>query len=150
MKKLLIIFIFFIFNINVYAKETYLTDLSVEGINISPTFDKYNNVYTGLVTDDFFLNIKYTSLNEDDIVTITGDTSLLNEENVINILVKNEDDVQNYQLILTKDKSEELVFYENETQDNKYNMKLVFTILLIINILLYLTYGIIIFKKHKV
>lgn len=150
MKKLLIIFIFIIFNINVYAKETYLTDLSVEGINISPTFDKYNNVYTGLVTDDFFLNIKYTSLNEDDIVTITGDTSLLNEENVINILVKNEDDVQNYQLILTKDKSEELVFYENETQDNKYNMKLVFTILLIINILLYLTYGIIIFKKHKV
>ena len=64
MKKILIIFIcsFLLIDINALECEPYLASFEVENYEVSPKYDKYNNIYTLKV--DEIVNIKTDEIME--------------------------------------------------------------------------------------
>ena len=113
MKKIFFVILLLI-PLNAYSEEEegyknseiYLENLYIEGYEISPQFDKYNNLYTMITNDDIsFLEIVATSFSDDANIQIIGNDSLSDGENTILIRVFcDEENKENiYELIVTID-----------------------------------------------
>ncbi len=146
MKLLFIIFSFFIFNNNIYAESTYLTDLKVEGIELSPEFDKYNNKYTGIINEQTSVNVITEKEDEDSIVNIVGNNNLNNVENIITVEVINKEEKQVYNIVLTKEQNTISTFNIVEEATQKEN-EYILIILVISNILIVIFIYKVLFKK---
>ena len=117
MKKIILLLLLMI-PLSVRAIEEdnlfYLESLSIEGYEITPTFDKYNNIYTLIIEDDIsFLEVNATAEEEDSYIELIGNDNLREGENYIYISLFNEEYVNTYQIIITIDnKKTENVFKE--------------------------------------
>ena len=87
--------------------DLYLTSLELEGIQLSPEFAKDTYSYTATLesADVTEINVKAESNNTKAQIDISGNTELVEGENIINIVVKLDDSsVQTvYQVVLTKE-----------------------------------------------
>lgn len=86
--------------------DLYLTSLSIEGIELSPEFNKDTFSYTATLNDSNIneLNVTAVSNIEEAKIEISGNTELVEGENTINILLTVEDsEVQKiYQIVVNK------------------------------------------------
>ena len=100
----------------------YLKSLSIEGIDLSPEFAKDTYLYTAILSDASVSEVKVVAEAnvENAKIDISGNTNLVEGENLINIVVKVEDStVQKvYQIIVTKEIIELPAVTTNE-EDNK-------------------------------
>ena len=157
MKKIMLIIFLFIININPVLAESsaYLTALSIEGYELSPNFDKYNNTYSLDVDEDVTaLNINYKLEDENAQVQILGNDSLTEEEQTVTINVTNGQEKQTYIIYVTKEQTQKAANVINDELElnipRKYNNKLIIILLGIIWLLLILITKEILFKKKKV
>ena len=105
MKKLLLLLLLFIpFNVRAESSDLYLQDLFIEGYEISPKFDKYNNLYTLIITSDISnLEINATPEKDGTIIITEGNNTLGEGENNIYVKITNTDETEEniYQIIVT-------------------------------------------------
>ena len=155
MKKILLILSLFIININVVLAESnaYLSSLNIEGYNISPTFNKYNNSYSvNINKEDTSLKINYTLEDENSIVEILDNDLITEDEHVVTIKVTNEEEVQTYRIYVNKETVENVInasdYYEELNIPKKFNKKLTITLIFVCWLLLVLIFKYILFG-HK-
>lgn len=138
MKKILLIVCLLIINITPVLAESnaYLSSLSVEGYKLSPEFDKNNNTYSVTINEDVTkLDLKYTledALSEVEIL----DNDLITEDNhVVTINVKNNEEIQTYKIIVNKSKEDNVASINNDSLElnipKHINMKLIASLLII-------------------
>lgn len=145
-----VIFLFFIFILNIKADDYVLDNLLINKYELSPTFNKYNNLYsintsTGISVDDITYEIEegieVKIENLDDRIII----DLLYENNVVNT----------YTILVNKLLETKNVFFEPITVDeNSINYKIPITIgtivlLLLIFYVLFIILPKITYKKKK-
>lgn len=149
MRLLLVVISFFLFNSNVLAGSAYLKNIEIEGVVISPKFDKYNNTYTGDINiDTDEVEIKYELEDESSEVIIIGNDNLISKENVISIEVINGTSKQNYRIILNKNIDTKTTFNIIDVATDEEN-ELVLIILVIFNLFIVIFIYKIMFKKKK-
>ena len=110
MKKLLLmIFIFFMplaVSANELDKDIYLEEIVVNGYDISPAYEKFNNIYTLIIHDQIdWIEVTFIKENENDIVEVNGTTYLREGENEVTVIVKNKEGTKEntYAIIVTID-----------------------------------------------
>ena len=111
-----------------------LSELSIDGIQLSPIFKsdvyEYTAKYTG---EDTKLKINAKSSNEGATVEIIGNEELVDGENLINILVTEKDGkIYTYQVTIKKNLVEDNTI---ENQDNSSNTKIIIICILLILII---------------
>lgn len=88
-------------------KGLYLTSLSIEGIELSPKFEKDNYSYTATLSDFNVneVNVKAVANKEKANIDISGNTNLVVGENTINLVLTLDGSTEQtvYQIVLTKE-----------------------------------------------
>ena len=103
MKKVLFILAVFLFNIPLVLAESsaYLTNLEIDGYELSPEFDKYNNSYSVSINkEDTKLDINYELEDQNSIVEIMDNDLITEEKHIVTIKVTNQQNTQIYKNIL--------------------------------------------------
>lgn len=157
MKKILLIIAIFLINIPVVLAENnaYLSELSVEQGELSPSFDKNNNTYTIDIDDDVTkLDINYT-LEDDNATVEILDNDLITEKNhTVTIKVSNNEEIQIYKILVNKIKNESVASLNNNSINlkitKKRNMKFILIIIVISWLFLTLLLRRLMFGKFKV
>lgn len=157
MKKILLIIAIFLINIPVVLAENnaYLSELSVEQGELSPSFDKNNNTYTIDIDDDVTkLDINYT-LEDDNATVEILDNDLITEKNhTVTIKISNNEEIQIYKILVNKIKNESVASLNNNSINlkitKKRNMKFILIIIVISWLFLTLLLRILMFGKFKV
>ncbi len=154
MKKIILfLLLLIIFPLNVLADNSaYLTSLSIDGYNLTPEFNKYNNVYSVFINEeDNTLNINYTLEDNNASVEIIGNDRLNAEENIVNLNVTNNGNTQNYVIYVTKNNSNTVASLDEKKLElnipKKVNMKLIVIGLVIVWVALAYIFKKIIFFK---
>lgn len=132
---------------NVVADDSLkLSKLEIAGITLSPTFnsDTYSyNVTIYMKQKDYkTLSIVATPNKSDATVTIDGNEELNEGENIINIIVKNDEEIKTYQIVVNKTNEEPVATTGNN--DNLLNIVLGIVLIAIILVIV-----ILIVKKIK-
>lgn len=138
MKKILLIIAIFLINVPVVLAENsaYLSELSVEQGELSPSFDKNNNTYTIDIDDDVTkLDINYT-LEDDNATVEILDNDLITEKNhTVTIKISNNEEIQIYKILVNKIKNESVASLNNNSINlkitKKRNMKFILIIIVI-------------------
>ena len=157
MKKILLIIAIFLINIPVVIAENsaYLSELSVEQGELSPSFDKNNNTYTIDIDDDVTkLDINYT-LEDDNATVEILDNDLITEKNhTVTIKISNNEEIQIYKILVNKIKNESVASLNNNSINlkitKKRNMKFILIIIVISWLFLTLLLRRLMFGKFKV
>lgn len=157
MKKILLIIAIFLINIPVVLAENnaYLSELSVEQGELSPSFDKNNNTYTIDIDDDVTkLDINYT-LEDDNATVEILDNDLITEKNhTVTIKISNNEEIQIYKILVNKIKNESVASLNNNSINlkitKKRNMKFILIIIVISWLFLTLLLRRLMFGKFKV
>lgn len=119
MKKILIIFIctFLLIDINALECEPYLASFEVENYEVSPKYDKYNNIYTLKVDENVDdINLKYVKESYSSIVNINKSGHLNYGENIISISVKCDEEENIYTLYVNKKKIEPVSYSHTQEE----------------------------------
>ena len=154
MKKILLIIAIFLINIPA-ENNAYLSELSVEQGELSPSFDKNNNTYTIDIDDDVTkLDINYT-LEDDNATVEILDNDLITEKNhTVTIKVSNNEEIQIYKILVNKIKNESVASLNNNSINlkitKKRNMKFILIIIVISWLFLTLLLRRLMFGKFKV
>lgn len=82
--------------------ELGLKTLVITGVELSPTFSPTVYEYTATVEGSDTVEVIAMSSIEDATIEVVGNTNLVIGENLITVLVKKDDEVKTYQIILTK------------------------------------------------
>lgn len=90
--------------INEEKSNNYLESLSVEGYDITPEFNKYNQTYyVTIPTSVKSLNVTAKTEREESKYRVSGNNNLANNENTINIVVTSQNKLtKTYKIIVTK------------------------------------------------
>lgn len=141
--------------INREVKGAYLKKLEVENYELSPKFDQMNNDYTlsipsnikevKITADPYYLNSR---------IQIIGNTNLEYGENIVTIKVAFENDIQEYKIIITREKEKTVINYENSLDDEKeiqsvHKDKYLITMIASGTGFLILILGLFLFKRKK-
>lgn len=124
-----------------------LEKLIIEGLELNPIFETNIYEYTAKLTTDLISLEILTSANEDGaIIEIFGADNLVDGENIIIILVKNEDETElkTYQIIVNKEVIEEIA-----NEENSYLVYYIICAVVGIIIVVVITIIVIIAKKNK-
>ena len=152
MKKLVLFLLMIIpFDVKAENSDIYLQNISIEGYEISPKFDKYNNIYTLIIEDDIDnLEVSAIAEKEDSIITIEGNNALGEGENNILIKITNETAENIYQIIVTIENFDtESAFLEyQEKKIEETPVKEVKMLLIMCGGAILLTYRILFIRKH--
>lgn len=101
----------------------YLKTLRIEGIDLSPEFAKDTFSYTATLSDYDVneLKVEAKANIKEAVIDISGNTNLVEGENTINIVLKMEESsVQTvYQIVVTKEVSEDTTVITSEENDNE-------------------------------
>lgn len=139
------------FEVKALDNNVYLSSLSVDGYEISPKFDKYNNVYTLIVKDNINqVDINWTTENADAFVEVSGNELLSLGENQLLITVNdlNQNIINTYEIYLTIEDDSKLVFEEKREVKEVLDKKKVVFIILGAGLLIFVCFKII-FHKRK-
>lgn len=90
--------------INEERSNNYLESLSVEGYDISPEFNKFNQTYyVTIPTSVKSINVIAKTEKEEAKYRVSGNTNLANNENTINVVVTSQNRLtRTYKIIVTK------------------------------------------------
>ncbi len=128
---ILFLSLFCFFPLTVHAENSaYLTNLSIEGYNLSPEFNKYNNSYSVAIDEDTTsLDIKYTLEDETAEVEIIGNDLITESEQTVQINITNNTEKQTYTIYVNKNISQNVANINEESLKLeipvKRNMKLI-------------------------
>ena len=132
MRRIILFFILFWFlPLTVHAENSaYLTNLTIEGYNLSPEFNKYNNSYSVAIDEDTTsLDIKYTLEDETAEVEIIGNDLITESEQTVQINITNNTEKQTYTIYVNKNISQNVANINEESLELevpvKRNMKLI-------------------------
>jgi len=107
-------------NIIEEIEEIYLTSLELEGIEISPKFDKDTYSYTAKLDNVDATEVKVNAKSniENANIEISGNTELVEGENTINVLVTLDDSEEQkiYQIVI--DKAEKVIAAVTDVENN--------------------------------
>ena len=167
MKKLLLILLLS-FPINVFAVEVkqetegvirevkgaYLKKIEIKDFEISPTFNQMNNKYTLTIPSEIdSLEIIAEPYYENSRIQIVGNNHLDYGENLITITVTLEEDIQEYTIIVNREKVQSTFNYvneeEEETIDSIYKDNYLIAIIASIVGFIILVIAVLMFKKKK-
>lgn len=156
MKKILLILCLLLINITPVLADSnaYLSSLKINGYELTPEFDKYNNTYSVTINkEDTKLDIEYV-LDDDTAEIEILDNDLITEDNhTVTINVKNNEEMQTYKIIVNKAEETTVANFKQDnlelTIPKKNNMKLVAMIIISIWLLLVFVLRFILFGKRK-
>lgn len=123
------------------AKKFGLSDISIEGLTLTPSFMTGTYEYSVELTEDLSkLEIETITTEKDATVEIVGNENLQDGENIITILVKSKDEKESatYQIIVNKIMQEEIVltsWLRPSTWGKEEKIKIAIIIVLIILII---------------
>ncbi len=168
MKKIILFILLLSFPLNVIAVEVkqetdiitrevkgaYLKKLEIKDFEISPNFNQMNNKYTLNIPREIeTLDIIAEPYYENSRIQIVGNNYLDFGENLITITVTLEEDVQEYVIIVNKEKDQSTFNYideeKEETIDSIYKDNYLIVIIASLSAFIILLLAVIMFKKKK-
>ena len=103
------------------SSDIYIEELKVEDFELSPTFNKFQNLYT-IITDEYIPNLNIIIPdNENKVIDILGNENFSYGENTIQIIVTDLEDTKEntYTIIFTIKEETEPTFGEYLNQETE-------------------------------